>query len=61
MKAKEILGMVGVYVLVGAASTAGAALWTNVLQDKFVEAKDRITKPKNNVIDFRKAKKMMGR
>lgn len=62
MKAKEILSTIGIYVIVGAASTAGAALWTNVLEDKFRDAKERIIRPKaNNVIDFRRAKKRMSR
>lgn len=59
MKAKQILSMVGTAVIVGAASTAGAALWTNVLEDKVRAAKEKITRPKNsNIIDFKKAKRM---
>lgn len=62
MKAKQIISTIGTLVIVGAASTAGAALWTNVLEDKFIEARERITRPKNsNVIDFRDAKRRMGR
>lgn len=62
MKAKQILSMVGTAVIVGAASTAGAALWTNVLEDKVRAAKERITRPKNEkIIDFKKAQKRMSR
>lgn len=62
MKAKQILSMVGTAVIVGAASTAGAALWTNVLEDKVRAAKEKITRPKNEkIIDFKKAQKRMSR
>ena len=62
MKAKQILSMVGTAVIVGAASTAGAALWTNVLEDKVRAAKERITRPKDEkIIDFKKAQKRMSR
>ena len=62
MRAKQILSMVGTAVIVGAASTAGAALWTNVLEDKVRAAKEKITRPKNEkIIDFKKAQKRMGR
>ena len=62
MKAKQIIEKIGTLVIVGAASTAGAALWTNVLENKFNVARERITRPKNsNVIDFRDAKRRMGR
>lgn len=62
MKAKQIIEKIGTLVIVGAASTAGAALWTNVLENKFNIARERITRPKNsNVIDFRDAKRRMGR
>ncbi len=59
LKAKQILSMAGTAIIVGAASTAGAALWTNVLEGKVRAAKERITRPKNNkIIDFDKAKRM---
>lgn len=62
MKAKQILSMVGTAVIVGAASTAGAALWTNVLEDKVRAAKEKITRPKSEkIIDFKKAQKRMSR
>ena len=54
MKAKQILSTIGTVVIVGAASTAGAALWTNVLESKVRVARERITRSKNsNNIDFK--------
>jgi len=62
MKTKEILTTIGTCVIVGAASTAGAALWTNVLEDKFVMVKRKVTQSKSDkIIDFKKARKSMGR
>lgn len=58
MKTSKILLTVGTYVMVGAASAAGAALWTNVLEDKVRQVKDRVTRPKSDkVIDFTKVRK----
>ncbi len=55
MKTSKILLTVGTYVMVGAASAAGAALWTNVLEDKVRQVKDRVTRPKSDkVIDITK-------
>lgn len=58
MKTGKVLGIIGTFVIVGAASTAGAALWTNVLEGKFQTVKVRLTHPKSDKIifvDFRKA------
>lgn len=58
VKARKILSAIGTFVIVGAASTAGAALWTNVLDGKFQMAKVKLTHPKSDKIifvDFRKA------
>lgn len=58
MRTRKILSAVGTFVIVGAASTAGAALWTNVLDGKFQMAKVKLTHPKSDKIifvDFRKA------
>lgn len=52
MKTKEILQTVGTMVLVGAASTAGAALWTTVLERKFLLARAKLTQPKSDKIIF---------
>lgn len=58
MKTSKILVTVGTYVIVGAASAAGAALWTNVLEEKVRQVKDRVTRPKSDkVIDFTKIRK----
>lgn len=62
MKHGKIIETIGIYVLVGAASTAGAALWTKVLEGKMTNLASRIKQPKSEkVIDFKQAKKRMGR
>lgn len=58
MKTKEILQTVGTMVLVG------AALWTTVLERKFLLARAKLTQPKSDKIifvDFRKARRDLGR
>ncbi len=58
VKTSKILLTVGTYVMVGAASAAGAALWTNVLEDKVRQVKDRVTRLKSDkVIDITKIRK----
>ena len=60
MKTKDIIKFVGTYVIVGAASTAGAALWTNVLQRKCNRfAQKASAKQSGKVIDFKQAKKRL--
>lgn len=60
MKPKSIIKLVGTYVIVGAASTAGAAFWTKVLQGKCSEVTQRVkAKKSNKVIDFKQAKKRL--
>lgn len=64
MKTRKILSAVGTFVIVGAVSTASAALWTNVLDGKFQMAKVKLTHPKSDKIifvDFKKAKRDWGR
>lgn len=64
VKTKEILTTIGTLVVVGAASTAGAALWTNVLDRKFRLARAKLTQSKSDkiiVVDFKKAKRNLGR
>ncbi len=64
METKKILGAIGTLVIVGAASTAGAALWTSVLNDKVQLAKLKRTHSKSSkviVVDFKKARKEMDR
>lgn len=64
METKKILSIIGTFVIVGAVSTAGAALWTNVLDDKIKMVKARKTHSNSNkviVIDFKNVKREMGR
>ncbi len=62
VKTKKILNMIGTLVIVGVASTAGAALWTNVLDDKIKMAKTKRAHSNNViVVDFKKARKELGR
>lgn len=64
METKKIIGAIGTLVSVGAASIAGAALWTNVLHDKIklVKAKKAHSdSDKVIVIDFRKKRRETGR
>lgn len=64
VKTKEILTTIGTLVVVGAASTAGAALWANVLDRKFRLARAKLTQSKSDkiiVVDFKKAKRNLGR
>ena len=48
MRTRKILSAVGTFVIVGAVSTAGAALWTNVLDRKFQMVKVKLTHPKSD-------------
>ena len=64
METKKIISTIGTLVIVGAVSTAGAALWTNVLNDKLklVQAKKVHSKSdKVIVVDFKKAMRGTGR
>lgn len=64
VKTRKILSTIGMFAIVGAVSTAGAALWTNVLDWKFQMVKVRLTHPKSDKIifvDFKKAKRDLGR
>ncbi len=64
METKKIINMIGTLVIVGAASTAGAALWTNILDDKLKLVKAKKTHSnldKVIVVDFKKAGREMGR
>lgn len=64
VEAKKIISTIGTFVIVGAVSTAGAALWTNVLQDKIRLVKAKKTHSNSDkviVIDFKKAKREMSR
>jgi len=60
VKGVNIIKTVGTYVVVAAASVAGAALWTNVLEEKYQRFTARIARPKSEkIIDFEKAKKRL--
>ena len=64
VQTRKILSTIGTFAIVGAVSTAGAALWTNVLDRKFQMVKVRLTHPKSDKIifvDFKKAKRDLGR
>lgn len=63
METKKIIRTIGTLVIVGAASTAGAALWTNVLDDKIkmVKAKRMYSKSDKVIIDFKKARREISR
>lgn len=60
LETKKILSTVGTLVVVGAVSMAGAALWTNVLDDKVQLAKAKRAHSNSDkviVVDFKKARR----
>ena len=60
MNTRKILSAIGTFAVVGAVSTAGAALWTKVLNRKFQMVQLKLTHPKSDKIifvDFKKAKR----
>jgi len=64
LKTKKILSTIGTFVIVGAVSTAGAALWTNVLAERVQLAQTKWTHRKSDkviFVDFKKAKRELGR
>ncbi len=64
VETKKILSTIGTLVVVGAVSAGGAALWTNVLDDKFKMVKAKKTHSESGkviVIDFKKTRGEMGR
>ena len=64
METKKIISAIGTLVIVGAASTAGAALWTNVLDNKIKLVKAKRThfnSDKVIVVDFKNARRETGR
>lgn len=61
---RKILSAIGTFVIVGAVSTAGAALWTNILDRKFQMVKVKLTHPKSDKIifvDFKKVRRDFSR
>ena len=60
MNTRKILSAIGTFAVVGAVSTAGAALWTKVLNRKFQMVQLKLTHPKSDKIifvDFKNAKR----
>ena len=60
LETRKILSTVGTLVAVGAVSMAGAALWTNVLDDKIRLAKVKRAQSNSDkviIIDFKKARR----
>lgn len=60
LETKKILSTVGTLVVVGAVSMAGAALWTNVLDDKVRLAKAKRAHSNSDkviVVDFKKTRR----
>jgi hypothetical protein len=56
------LETIGTYVLVGAASAAGAALWSKVLEREVGEFAQKRHRPKSEkLIDFKEAKRRLSR
>lgn len=63
MNTRKILSTIGTFAIVGAVSTASAALWTNVLDRKIQMVKVKLTHPKSDKIifvDFKKSKEGSG-
>lgn len=52
MNTRKILSAIGTFAVVGAVSTAGAALWTKVLNRKFQMVQLKLTHPKSDKIIF---------
>lgn len=64
METKKLISIIGTLVIIGAVSIAGAALWTNVLDDKIKMVKAKKTHSESDkviVVDFRKARRGQGR
>lgn len=60
METRKILSTIGTFVAVGAASMAGSALWTNILEDRIKMARVKKTHSNSDkviVIDFKKARR----
>ena len=64
METKKIISTIGTLIIVGAVSTAGAALWTNVLDDKLKLTQAKKVHSQSDkviVVDFKKARRETGR
>ncbi|MFA6873504.1 MAG: hypothetical protein WCQ86_05945 [Bacteroidaceae bacterium] len=59
MKKDNFIGVIGLYIIAGAATAAGAALWSNILQDKVYNLSNKLKRKKksNNIIQFKRMKR----
>jgi len=57
VKRNNIVGVIGLYFVAGAATSAGVALWNNVLQPKVFDLSSKLKRKKkksNNIIKFKR-------
>lgn len=55
MKKNNIVGVIGLYIIGGAATAAGIALWNKVLEPKVFDLSSKLKRKKiNNVIKFKR-------
>ncbi len=55
MKKNNIVGVIGLYIIAGVATTAGVALWNNVLEPKVFNLSSKLKRKKsNNIIKFKR-------
>jgi hypothetical protein len=55
VKKNNIVGVIGLYIIAGAATTAGVALWNNVLEPKVFNLSSKLKRKKlNNIIKFKR-------
>jgi hypothetical protein len=55
VKKNNIVGVIGLYIIAGTATTAGVALWNNVLEPKVFNLSSKLKRKKlNNIIEFKR-------
>jgi hypothetical protein len=55
VKKNNIIGVIGLYIIAGVATTAGAALWNKVLEPKVFNLSSKLKRKKlNNIIKFKR-------
>lgn len=55
MKKNDIVGIIGLSIIAGAATAAGIALWNNVLEPKVFDLSSKLKRKKlNNIIKFKR-------
>jgi len=55
VKKNNIVGVIGLYIIAGVATTAGVALWNNVLEPKVFNLSSKLKRKKsNNIIKFKR-------